>query len=246
MRLVSYNIHKGIGGRDRRYRLARIIDILEAQNPDLFCLQEVARGSRRSRYDDQPRVLAKYFGAAASFFQATVHYKYGGYGNLFASRWPVRISHQVSLSIADKKPRGAQLAVVETPEGLLHLTNWHLGLGEKERQWQVAHLLSHRLFRESEQLPTLIAGDTNDWRNSLANSVFSQHGFRHATHPVSRFRSFPAWLPVGAIDKAFFRGNIFIRKTRLIRSALAHRASDHLPLLIDFHLSGGSDELFRS
>ena len=30
MRLLSWNIHKGIGGRDRRYALRRIIDCIEA------------------------------------------------------------------------------------------------------------------------------------------------------------------------------------------------------------------------
>ena len=55
MRLLSYNIHKGIGGRDRRYRLERIIGVIEEENPDLICLQEVDRNVRRSRFDDQPR-----------------------------------------------------------------------------------------------------------------------------------------------------------------------------------------------
>lgn len=37
MRLLSYNIHKGIGGQDRRYRLDRIIEVLEQRTgPDLF------------------------------------------------------------------------------------------------------------------------------------------------------------------------------------------------------------------
>ena len=35
MRMLSYNIHKGIGGRDRRYRLERIIRVIEDENPDL-------------------------------------------------------------------------------------------------------------------------------------------------------------------------------------------------------------------
>ena len=48
MRLLSWNIHKGIGGRDRRYSLARIIDAIEAENPDLICLQEVDRLVRRA------------------------------------------------------------------------------------------------------------------------------------------------------------------------------------------------------
>jgi endonuclease/exonuclease/phosphatase family metal-dependent hydrolase len=35
MRLLSWNIHKGIGGRDRRYALDRIVACIEAENPDL-------------------------------------------------------------------------------------------------------------------------------------------------------------------------------------------------------------------
>ena len=49
MRILSYNIHKGIGGRDRRYSLDRIINVIEAENPDLICLQEVDRQVRRKQ-----------------------------------------------------------------------------------------------------------------------------------------------------------------------------------------------------
>ena len=59
MRLLSYNIHKGIGGRDRRYRLERIIQVIEAENPDFICLQEVDRHVARTRHDDQPRKLSE-------------------------------------------------------------------------------------------------------------------------------------------------------------------------------------------
>jgi endonuclease/exonuclease/phosphatase family metal-dependent hydrolase len=237
MRLLSYNIHKGIGGRDRRYRLARILDVIEQQNPDLICLQEVDRHVRRSRYDDQPRLLADYFNAQDKLFQLNVRLKTGGYGNLILSRWPFRSHHQVSLRLNRKKPRGGQIVVVDTPEGDLHLVNWHLGLGERERQWQVEHLLTHHLFREAEHLPTLIAGDSNDWRNTLADLFFKPRGFRQATAPISRFRSFPTYLSVGSLDKAFYRGDMSIRRARIVRTRRARSASDHLPLVVDFHLN---------
>src|SRR4051812_10626424 len=147
MRLLSYNIHKGIGGRDRLYRIGRIIGVIEEENPDLICLQEVDRHVRRSRFDDQPRLLAGSFHTVAELYQLNVRLKTGGYGNLLLSRWPLRSHHQVSLRLEDRKPRGAQLAVVETPEGPLHLVHWHLGLIERERRWQAEHLLRHHLFR---------------------------------------------------------------------------------------------------
>jgi endonuclease/exonuclease/phosphatase family metal-dependent hydrolase len=236
MRLLSYNIHKGIGGRDRRYRLERIIRVIEEENPDLICLQEVDRHVRRSRFDDQPRRLADCFHAVAEVYQLNVRLKLGGYGNLVLSRWPFRGRHQISLRRDRRKPRGAQLVVVETPEGPLHLVHWHLGLAEGERHWQVRHLLEHRLFRESAHLPTVIAGDCNDWRNTLAHGPFAAHGFAQVTAPPSRFRSFPAYYPLASLDKAFVRGDLEVRHVRVVRSALARVASDHLPLVIDFHL----------
>jgi endonuclease/exonuclease/phosphatase family metal-dependent hydrolase len=238
MRILSYNIHKGIGGRDRRYRFGRVLAVIEAANPDIVCLQEVDRNVRRSRYHDQPQLLVDYFGDRQPLYQLNVRLKEGGYGNLVLSRWPVRSHHHISLRHEERKPRGAQLAVIETPEGLLHLTHWHLGLAERERRWQVSHLLTHSLFRSAENLPTLLIGDSNDWRNRLQAGLLGPVGFHQVTTPISRFRTFPSYLAMGSLDKAFIRGEISIRQARVVRSRLARIASDHLPLVIDFHLNG--------
>jgi endonuclease/exonuclease/phosphatase family metal-dependent hydrolase len=235
MRLLSWNIHKGIGGRDRRYALERIIAGIEAENPDLICLQEVDRLVRRSGFDDQPRLLARQF-SAHSVFQSTVAVGRGGYGNLVLSRWPVETRHRVLLRQGSRKPRGAQLVLVASPEGPLHVVNTHLGLAERERHWQIDRLLSHLLFRAADHLPTLLVGDFNDWRDTLAAGPLAASGFRQVTSPAGRFRTFPAWLAVGALDKAFVRGDVEVRQARVVRTSLAKVASDHLPLVIDFHV----------
>ncbi len=240
MRLITYNIHKGIGGRDRRYRLERIMDVLENENPDLICLQEVDRNVRRSRFHDQPRKLADHFCAASRMFQLNVRLKQGGYGNLLLSRWPILQKHHVSLRIGDKKARSAQLAVVDTPEGHLQIINLHLGLAEKERHLQIQRLLTHHLFLESAELPTVIAGDTNDWRDSLKDGPFFAHGFQQITSPVSRYRSFPAYMAVGSLDKVFYRGKIDISHVRAVRSRISKTASDHLPIVVDLHLASAA------
>ena len=178
MRLLSYNIHKGIGGRDRRYRLERIKQAIERENPDVICLQEVDRNVRRSRSDNQPLLLGKYFRAAGRCFQLNHRLKTGGYGNLVLSRWPVLTRHNISLRQAKRKERGALLVVIDTPEGPLHVANCHLGLAEQERKWQVDRLLDHRLFAESAHLPTVVAGDMNDWRNKLDAGPFKEHDFK--------------------------------------------------------------------
>jgi endonuclease/exonuclease/phosphatase family metal-dependent hydrolase len=237
MRLLSYNIHKGVGGRDRRYEIDRVIGVIAEEDPDLICLQEVDRNVRRSHYHDQPTLLARSLGVAAHLYQLNVPRHGGGYGNLILSRWPFEIHHQISLRMRRRKPRGAQMVVVDTPEGKLHLVNWHLGLAERERRWQVHHLLAHQLFQQSAHLPTFIVGDSNDWRNTLGKQAFHSHRFHQATAPARRFRSFPAFLAVAALDKVFYRGSIQVRHTRVIRTSLARLASDHLPLVLDFDLS---------
>jgi len=251
LRIVSYNVrYFGHGTRglvSTRGAMERIAGALAALDPlpDLVCLQEVDRNVRRSHYHDQPRVLAEYFKATAQVYQMNVHVRAGGYGNLVLSRWPLQSKHQISLSVRRKIPRGAQMVVVETPEGPLHLVNWHLGLAEKERHWQARHLLEHPLFLASCHLPTLIIGDYNDWRNRLADAVFAGHDFQQVTSPPSHFRSFPAFLGLAALDKLFVRGDIEVRHARVVRSALSKRASDHLPLVVDFHVNGGRHALTR-
>ena len=236
MRVMSYNIHKGIGGRDRRYKLQRIIDVIEQENPDIICLQEVDHHVKRSRFDHQPNLLQKYFKYPAADFQWNHKIKSGGYGNYILSRFSFQSVSHVCLKLIHRKKRGAQIAVIDSPEGEFLLVNWHLGLAEKQRYNQVEHLFSQKQFRQKEDLPTMIVGDFNDWRNQLGKTQFEPRGFTQITRPPSRFRSFPAYMPLGSLDKAFVKGNFEISRARIVRNPLTHVASDHLPLVVDFHL----------
>ena len=80
-----------------------------------------------------------------------------------------------------------------------------------------------------------LAGEGN--HVSLA---FGDRGFEQITTPTSRFRSFPAYMPLGSLDKAYCRGGVEVRNARVVRSKLAKQASDHLPLVVDFHLGDAS------
>lgn len=241
MRLLSYNIQKGYGGRDRRYNFQRTIQAIEHENPDIICLQEVDHNERRTRFDNQPEILKEYFKFPAIDYQFNHKVHAGGYGNLLLSRFPFHSITQVCLKLKHRKKRGAQVVVLETPEGPMLLVAWHLGLKEKQRHEQVRYLLDHVDMKSWLDLPALIVGDFNDWRNTLAPGPFAEHGFEQITRPPSRFRSFPAYLPLGSLDKAFCRGNIEIRDARIVRNALTKDASDHLPVLIDFHLAKATE-----
>ena len=234
MRLVTYNIHKGIGGNDRRYNLERIIDVLAALEADFLCLQEVTIDLPRTSRHDQADILTERFRPMFATYQQNVKWKVGGYGNLVLSRWPLREHHRISLQFGQKKPRGAQLVMVETPAGLLRLTNWHLGLSDRERTWQVQRLLSHTLFHATAEHPTVLCGDFNDWRNTLGRTLLIPHGFAQATSPPGKFRSFPAVLPVMSLDKVFHCEGIEIESAHLVKTRQTRQASDHLPLVVEF------------
>ena len=80
----------------------------------------------------------------------------------------------------------------------------------------------------------------DDWRNRLAEVAFEPKGFHQFTVPISRFRTFPSYLAMGSLDKAFVRGAIRVRHVRRrAEPAGQNRARDHLPLVVDFHLDGG-------
>ena len=104
-------------------------------------------------------------------------------------------------------------------------------------QIPVERLVFSELSYSDPESPDL---DSNDWRNTLHDGLLEGHGFAQVTAPPSRFRSFPAWMPVGSLDKAYTRGGVRIRSSHVVRTRLTRVASDHLPLLVDFHLDAGS------
>jgi endonuclease/exonuclease/phosphatase family metal-dependent hydrolase len=240
MRILSYNIHKGIGGVDRRYNLDRVCRVIEHEKPDIICLQEVTRNAVRTLHHDQPQLLAQAFAEYHWCFQMNVRYKVGGYGNMLLSRWPFHEQHHLCLRHMKRKPRGAQVVIVDTPAGHLRLTNWHLGLAERERHWQVDRLLRHPTLCPKRPLPSVIVGDFNDWRNTLAKGPFARHDFAEATAPTKMFRSFPAFWGVFSLDKAFYRGDVAVDHVRIVRTKLAYFASDHLPLVLDIQIKNGA------
>lgn len=162
-----------------------------------------------------------------------VRYRRGGYGNLLLSRYPLRCKHDNSLRHRRRKPRGVQLAIVAAPEGDLQLANWHLGLREAERQWQAEVWLTHDLYRASAHLPTIIAGDFNDYRGKLEHHLVHNFHFTLATTPARAFRTFPAFLPVVSLDKVFCKGALIVKSARAVRNRLTRQASDHLPVVVD-------------
>ncbi|HEY4234660.1 MAG TPA: endonuclease/exonuclease/phosphatase family protein [Lacipirellulaceae bacterium] len=238
-RLLSYNIHKGIGGVDRRHKLDRIIETVNYYAPDIAVLQEVDEGVPRTKQERQAEVLSGETGLEHFAYQRNVSLKVGHYGNAILSRWPLHETSSVDLSIRLKKRRGAMVASCRIPgRSETHrvvLANIHLGLSGLERRMQLRRLLAAEcMVHVRRTTPLVIAGDYNDVWSSLGWLVMRKEGFVAAG---KRIRTFPAAMPLRALDRVFYRGEIRALHTFAGHTETARRASDHLPLVVDFELT---------
>ncbi len=235
-RLVTYNIHKGIGGKDRRYRLERIVETLRHCEADVVLLQEVDDGVPRSNHHRQVEMLAEAVGLRHFAYQRNVHLRQGHYGNAILSRFPLSQIHHLDLTLRFKKRRRALLAHCcvhsEHHQRTFSIVNVHLGLAGIERQLQLRKLLAHRTFLETtRRCPTVIGGDYNDVWGNLGKRTLEPEGF----HSVGKkILTFPAMLPLRALDRIYYQDLIQVRHAFASRTHLARQASDHLPLVADF------------
>lgn len=237
-RLLTYNIHKGIGGVDRRYRPERIVEAIKHCEPDIMLLQEVDDGVPRSRRDRQIDLFGDQLGFSHRAYQRNVKLRQGHYGNAILSRFPLYDIRDLDLTVPLKKRRRALIAhcrvTVDGHTKTVVVFNVHLGLAGYERSIQLRRFLSCDTFRHAHhRTPVIIAGDFNDVWGRLGRRVLVPAGFQSACGGT---RTFPAMMPIRSLDRVFFRGDITAGRHFASHTENARQASDHLPMVIDFTL----------
>jgi endonuclease/exonuclease/phosphatase family metal-dependent hydrolase len=239
LRVLSYNIHKAIGGLDRRYRPDRVRDVLQHHAPDIVLLQEVDSGAQRSHADAQVNLLGDALGLDHRAWFPNVRVHGGGhYGNAVLSRFPLVRAENIDLTIGRRKPRSVLHAQLRARFGgrsrTIHVFTLHLGLSGRERHRQLARFLECQPFeRLHRRTPIVIAGDFNDVYGSLGKRHFAPVGFRTTQE---RIRTFPAYAPLRALDAIYVRGDLALQHVQPSRLRVAKHASDHLPLIADVEL----------
>lgn len=248
LRVLSYNIHKAIGV-DFQFRPERIIEIISHHSADVVLLQEVDRHAARSNRLDLASEIARALEYPYRAVGMNVFRRFGKYGNATLSRFPIGRQRNIDLTVAWRKPRGAQHTRVHVPVGKhavdVDIFNVHLGLSAAERGAQVRRLLdSHDIRQLLPGQPAIIGGDMNDWRGLLRPRCFAPSGFLCATnrahdrgHDRGRaIRTYPSYAPAGGLDKIFFRGPLTPISAHGSALKLARVASDHLPIIVEFEL----------
>jgi endonuclease/exonuclease/phosphatase family metal-dependent hydrolase len=241
VRILCWNVHKCVGGLDRRYDPARTAAVIATAEPDIVLLQEVAQNGDWYRGERQVDVLGDALGLANRSFFVNVRFgpRRGEYGNAILSRAPIATSHNVDLTLPDKKPRSVLHAELRLPAGedhtrTLHVFNLHLGLSERERCEQLRRFLAARALQSVHaHTPVLVAGDFNDVFGSLGKRLLAPAGF---VGPNRALRTFPAWAPIRALDSAWVRGDVDMLRLERVNCRGSRTASDHVPLLLELRL----------
>lgn len=220
LRIATWNVHEGVGA-DGRYDPQRISRVLHELDAEVIALQEVPLGGP-GRHD-----LAADIEMPPGWQLAvgpTLDTPARRFGNAVISRHPIEEVRSIDLSFGRREPRGALDADIECRGRRLRVVATHLGLAAAERRAQVRRLLA---AFDTDRMPVVLLGDINEWfvRGRPLRWLRRHFG---VTRPV---RSFPARLPLFALDRIWMHPIERLVDVRAHRSETARVASDHLPIV---------------
>ncbi|MBU3021179.1 endonuclease/exonuclease/phosphatase family protein [Aestuariibacter sp. A3R04] len=230
-RIISYNIHSGVG-TDKRHDYRRIGRFLAEQRADIVLLQEMdTRAPDREIESDIRDICAdKVFELVPS--PALVEPS-GWYGNALLTRFPVIAQHTLDVSQQGVQPRNIQTVELMTPQGPLTVINTHKGLTKKERRSQFRKLHEYiASILATKPSPVILGGDFNEWQ-------FFTRAFRHLDKVMQQHKvgaTFPSVLPLFSLDRFWTSPDIRLTRIKKLRNRQTKILSDHLPVQADICL----------
>lgn len=226
IKVASYNMRKGIG-LDRRRDPGRVLAVLGELDADIVALQEADRrfGARASAipphmFEDQ----SDYVPVALDGRPHSI----GWHGNALLVRKGIEIEESHALHLPTLEPRGAVAATLRIGDTRLRVVGMHLDISGLRRRQQARAILQH--VAEGEKLPTILMGDCNEWRNRGG----CLHDFAERHQLIDTGHSFHSRRPVARLDRIFASPDLQAVDAGVHQSALAARASDHLPIWARF------------
>ena len=240
--LGSYNVRKAIG-TDRRRDPQRVLDVLYEMDADIIALQEADKrfGGRGSALPHalidshghykpvhlgvkHKRVFGKAREHADRFFKLDTR-NLGWHGNAILVKHNVGVLDCSALELPTLEPRGAVMAELLINEQPLRVVGMHLDLSGLWRKRQMRAILD-AIARRPQRMPTVLMGDTNEWRTE--SGCLRELGANFHIAPTGP--SFHARHPVAALDRIIVSRDLSIEAAGVHTSHAARRASDHLPI----------------
>ncbi len=252
MKVLTYNIHKGFTQFGTRFMLEELKRSIRQVGADLVFLQEVMGNYRHPLTDltaNQFEFLADQiwphhaYGKNAisnldsPFFSQSFKNQNKHHGNAILSMFPLHSvkNHDLSTNRFEKRGLLETSIVDEATNSNVFLFNVHLNLLEKSRYQQALQIVSHIQNVTSSSSPMILAGDFNDWRNSLSSIFKEKLQLEEAYHVLNGqvAKSFPAKIPFMPLDRIYFR-NLTLKSVQVLNGLPWTQLSDHSPLLAEF------------
>lgn len=219
MRITSYNIRKAVG-LDWRRDPDRIVDVLTEINADIVVLQEADRrtGARAGVLPLDRLAQELNYELADLSIRPQSH---GWHGNAVLYRNSRTIAETNRIDIPTIEPRGAVSVRLSEPD--VEIIGVHLGLAPGMRRRQMKALFASI---DSAEHSIIIAGDFNEWKPGTF--VFDDIG-----EMISPGLSFHSSRPTAPLDRFVLKGPVRHVFSKVHKSDLSSRASDHLPIVMD-------------
>jgi endonuclease/exonuclease/phosphatase family metal-dependent hydrolase len=225
-------------GPRRRLEIHNLGHAIEQLDADIVCLQEVRKVHRREAqfFTHWPDLPQADFLAPEGYevvYRTNAYTRHGEHGNAMLSRWPVVRHQHEDMSDHRFEQRGLLHSEVLVEGCAVHVVVVHLGLFRASRLRQVLQL---KRFIEREvpaDQPLVVAGDFNDWGDSVRRLMFEMqlHAFQPASHPT-----FPSRMPLVQLDYVYARG-LKPLQVHVPTGRIWWRMSDHLPMIAEFDLN---------
>ncbi len=239
LRVVTYNIHKGVKGFTGKPRIQSVRTGLQSMDADIVFLQEVQDRNDRlvaAELFDPDHTQLNYLATDAyphSVYGRNAVYEHGHHGNAILSRHPILMSENLDISDHRFEQRGLLHAVADINGVEAHLICVHFGLFAGSRARQTSALVDRVRSVVPADAPLVIAGDFNDWNHKLDSKICNTLNAVESAHAKDgRIRTFPSHMPWWQLDGIYGRGFEFERTQALTGREWAER-SDHVPLMAE-------------
>jgi endonuclease/exonuclease/phosphatase family metal-dependent hydrolase len=233
IRILSYNILHG-EGLDGKIDLGRAARVILQLDPDVACLQEIDKGTRRTGRVDQMLELGQ-LTHMHHVFGKFMDYAGGGYGMGVLSKRPIQeaINHPLPPGTEPRSALAARIGFQEAGQEMLFV-GIHLYETAQERLAQAQKLVA--LFK-NETVPVILAGDFNSEPDSQVISFLKEHW--EVPSKGDDPRTWPSDHPQVEIDYIMYRpaDRFAVAEYRVIQEALV---SDHRPILLELKLTSRS------
>lgn len=236
--IATYNIHKGFSHFNRRVVMHELRERLRELDADIVLLQEVQgeHAHHARRFSNYPEGAQHEFIADRrwphSAYGRNCVYEAGHHGNAILSRYPIVQTLNTDISAHRFESRGLLHCEIDLGNGLrIHSLCAHFGLFAKGRRAQTRALIDYVQNEIPPDVPVIIAGDFNDWRNQMSSAISSELGMHDAfqLNGGRVARSFPARLPLFRLDRIYVRG-FSVLHTDVHVGGAWQRLSDHAAL----------------